>query len=105
MFVEVLRSFSQVPVDIRLEVPVRIKTINTKGEHQYVIVGHNDSVRVDRMKGYEAIHLLGFFMATSTACPDSSLWSASLTYLLRCLTLINFSTKNFRLRYLLVSCP
>ena len=41
----------------------------------------------------------------STAGPDSSLWSSSLRYLLRCPALISFSTKNFRLQHLLVSCP
>ena len=44
--------------------PVHIKTINIEGEHQCIIVGHNDFVRVDRRKGYGTIHLLGFFMAT-----------------------------------------
>ena len=36
--------------------------------------------------------------------PNSTLWSSSLIYLLRCTALIKFSTKNFRLRYLSVSC-
>ena len=36
---------------------------------------------------------------------NSSLWFASLIYLLRCLALTSFFTKNFRLWHLLVSCP
>ena len=38
----------------------------------------------------------------SAAGRDSSMWSASLIYLLRCLALTSFSTKSFRLRHLLV---
>ena len=30
---------------------VHIKTTNTKGEYQCIIMGHNDPVRVDRRKG------------------------------------------------------
>ena len=38
------------------------------------------------------------------ACHDSTPWSISLIYLLRCPTLISFSIKNFRLCQLSVSC-
>ena len=38
------------------------------------------------------------------ACPDSTPWSISLMYLLRCLALISFSTKNFKLQHMSVSC-
>ena len=130
---------------------VHIKTVNTEGEYQCVIMGYNNSVRVDRRKRYGAIYWLGFFMSSfrvdniylsldrgssqelfllalrlilvvrwagldsdgvviptvilSAACPDSTPWSSSLIHLLRCLPLISFSTKNFRLRHLSVSCP
>ena len=40
-----------------------IKTTNTEGEYQYIIVGHNNPIRVDRTKGYGAIYGLGFFTA------------------------------------------
>ena len=43
---------------------MHIKTINTKGEYQCIIVGHNNPVQVDRRKGYWAIYWLGFFMPT-----------------------------------------
>ena len=36
---------------------------------------------------------------------DSSPRSASMIYLIRCPTLISLSTRNFRLRHPLVSCP
>ena len=36
---------------------------------------------------------------------DSAPRSTSLTYLLRCPSLISLSTMNFRLQHLLISCP
>ena len=48
---------------------VHIKTVNTEGERQCIIVGHNDPVRVDRRKGYGFVYWLSFFMAA--LCVDS----------------------------------
>ena len=42
--------------------PAHIKIVNTKGEYWCIIMGHNNPVRVDRRKGYEAFYWLGFFM-------------------------------------------
>ena len=42
---------------------MHIKTVNTDGEYQCNIVGHNNPIRVDRRKGYEAIYWFGFFMS------------------------------------------
>ena len=118
---------------------MHIKIFNTEGEYQYIIVGHNNPIRVDKRKGYGAIYMLGFFMSAfrvdniylgrncgssqalrlywssdgppnisliagldfdkaaapavtlSAACPNSTTWSISLMYLLRCLALISFS--------------
>ena len=132
---------------------MHIKTINTEGEYQCIIVGHNNLVRVDTRKRYVAIYLLWFFMFSLrmdsiypglnccgsqellqlvlrlilvvrqaaqyiaydgtvaptvilfVAFPDSTSWSSSLIYLLRCPALISFSTKKFRLRHLSISCP
>ena len=39
------------------------QTVNTEGEYRCIIVGHNNPVRVDKKKGYEAICWLGFFMS------------------------------------------
>ena len=48
---------------------MHIKTVNTEGEYQCIIVGHNNPVRVDRRKGYGAIYWLDFFMFAF--CVDS----------------------------------
>ena len=42
---------------------MHIKTVNIEGEYQCIIVGHNNAVRVDMRKGYEAIYWFGFFMS------------------------------------------
>ena len=39
-----------------------IKTANTEGEYQCIIVGHNNLIQVDKREGYEAIYGPGFFM-------------------------------------------
>ena len=41
---------------------MQIKTVNTEGEYQCIMVGNNNPVRVDRRKGYGAIYWLGFFL-------------------------------------------
>ena len=48
---------------------MHIKTVNTEGEYQCIIVEHNNPVRVDKRKGYGVIYRLGFFM--STFCMDN----------------------------------
>ena len=56
----------------------------------------------------EGLDFVGVVMPTVIlfeAFPDSTTWSGSLTYLLRCHFLISFSTINFRLQRLSVSCP
>ena len=47
---------------------MNIKTANTEGEYQYLIVGHNNHVRVDMREGYGAIYGPGFF--TVAFCVD-----------------------------------
>ena len=42
---------------------MHIKTTNTEGEYQCIIVGHNNPVRVDMREGYGAIYRTGFFTA------------------------------------------
>ena len=43
---------------------MQIKTANTEGEYQCIIVGNNNPVRVDRREGYGAIYRPGFFPDT-----------------------------------------
>ena len=40
---------------------MHIKTANTKGEYQCIIVGHNNPVWIDMREGYGDIYGLGFF--------------------------------------------
>ena len=42
---------------------MHIKTVNTEGDYQCIIVGHNNPIRVDMRKGYGVIYGLGFFMS------------------------------------------
>ena len=40
---------------------MHIKTTDTEGEYQCIIVGHDNPLRVDKREGYGAIYELGFF--------------------------------------------
>ena len=42
---------------------MHIKTVNTKGGYQCVIVEHNNPIRVDRREGYGVIYWVGLFMS------------------------------------------
>ena len=48
---------------------MHIKTANIEGEYQCIIVGHNNSVRVDKREGYGDVYGPGFF--TATLCVDN----------------------------------
>ena len=48
---------------------MHIKTVNTEGEYQCIIIEHNNPVRADMRKGYRVIYWLGLFM--STFCMDN----------------------------------
>ena len=57
------------------------------------------------MAGLDSYEMVESAVILSVGDPDSTPRSTSLSYLLRYPTLISLSSKNFRLLYLLVSCP